>query len=63
MFGMQHLLLDLYQVCAYDAPGVKTVPAPSGGGVRHNFEHRNKEENFEVLFSENGRPRALIFGM
>ena len=32
IFGM------LYQVCSYDAPGVKTAPV-----AVHKFEHRNKE--------------------
>ena len=36
---MQHLLLDLYQVCSYDATGVKIGPRLGG----HLFEHRNKE--------------------
>ena len=39
MFGMWHLLLDLYQVCSNDAPGVKTGPAP---GVTI-LKHSNKE--------------------
>ena len=30
IFGTYHLLLDLYQVCSYDALGAKTVPAPGG---------------------------------
>ena len=29
---MQYLLVDLYQDCSYDAPVVKTGPAPGGGG-------------------------------
>ena len=33
IFGMKHLLVDLYQDCSYDAPGVKTGPAPRGGGL------------------------------
>ena len=28
IFGMYHLLVDLYHICSYDAPGVKTDPAP-----------------------------------
>ena len=35
--------MDLYQVCSYDIPGVKTGPAPGG----HNFEHRDKESNLQ----------------
>ena len=33
IFGINLLLVDLYQVCMYDAPGVKTG----------QLEHRNKE--------------------
>ena len=39
IFGMKHLLVDFYQDCSYDAPGVKTGPAP---GVTI-LKHRNKE--------------------
>ena len=39
MFGMQQFLVDLYQVCSYDAPGVKTGPTP--GVISQN--NRNKE--------------------
>ena len=41
IFGMKHLLVDLYQDCSYDVPGVKTGPA-LGGGVTSS-KHRNKE--------------------
>ena len=33
----------LYQVCFYDAPGVKTDPVMGG----HKFEHRNKERKLQ----------------
>ena len=39
IFGMKHLLVDLYQDCSYDAPGVKTGLAL---GVTSS-KHRNKE--------------------
>ena len=39
--------MDLYKVCPYDAPGVKTSPAPGG----HKSEHRNKEANLQNSFS------------
>ena len=39
IFGMKHLLVDLYQDCSYDAPGVKTGLAP---GVTI-LKHRNKD--------------------
>ena len=40
IFGMKHLLVDLYQDCSYDALGVKTGPAL--GGVT-SLKHKNKE--------------------
>ena len=39
IFGMKYLLVDFYQNCPCDAPGVKTGPAP---GVTIS-KHRNKE--------------------
>ena len=39
IFGMKHFLVDLYQDCSYDAPGVKTGLAP---GVTIS-KHRNKD--------------------
>ena len=39
IFGMEHLLVDLYQVCSYDARGVKTGPTQ---GVT-SLKHSNKE--------------------
>ena len=39
IFGMKHLLVDLYQDISYDAPGVKTGLAP---GVTIS-KHRNKD--------------------
>ena len=36
---MKHLLVDVYQDCSYDAPGVKTGLAP---GVTSS-KHRNKD--------------------
>ena len=44
IFGMWHLLVDLYQMCSYDAPGIKSGPALGGGGSQ--VEHRNKERKF-----------------
>ena len=43
IFGMKHLLVDLYQDCSYDAPGVKTGLAP---GVKSS-KHRNKDGKFQ----------------
>ena len=36
IFGMWHLLVDLYQVCSNDAPGVKTGPAPGVTSLKHS---------------------------
>ena len=55
---MLHLLVDLYEVCSYDAPGVKTGPAT---GVT-SWNIGTKKENFKLFFSETGKPRAVIFG-
>ena len=43
IFAMSHFLVDLYQFCSYDAPGVKIGPALGG----HKLEHRNKERKFQ----------------
>ena len=40
-----HLLVDLYQVCSYDACGVKTGPAT---GVT-SLNIRTKKTNFKIL--------------
>ena len=48
IFGFYHILVDLYQVCSYDARGVQNWPHPGG----HKLEHRNKEnqlQNFSSL--------------
>ena len=44
--------MDLYQVCSYDVPGVKTGPA-RGSQVRRPVS--------KFFFSETGRNRALLF--
>ena len=44
-FGMKHFLVDLYQDCSYDAPGVKT-------GLARESQFQNigtKMENFKIL--------------
>ena len=43
IFGMKHLLVDLYQDCSYDAPGIKTGLTP---GVTSS-KHRNKDGNLQ----------------
>ena len=35
IFRMKHLLVDLYQDCSYDAPGVKTGLAPGVTILKH----------------------------
>ena len=39
IFGMWHLLVDHYEECSCNVPGVKTGPSP---GVT-SLKHRNKE--------------------
>ena len=46
IFGMKHLLVDLYQDCSYDAPGFKTGLAP---GVTSS-KHRNKDGKLQNSF-------------
>ena len=43
IFGMKHLLVDLYQDCSYDAPRVKTGLV---SGVTSS-KHRNKERKLQ----------------
>ena len=59
IFGMYHLLVDLFQDCSYDVPGVKT--GPTRGSQVRNIGTRRKTLNF--FFSETRKCRALIFGM
>ena len=35
IFGMKHFLVDLYQDCPYDSPGVKTGLAPGVTSSKH----------------------------
>ena len=56
---MKHLLVDFYQDCSYDAPGVKTGPAP---GVT-SLKQEQKRKTLKLFFSETRWCRALIFGM
>ena len=43
VFGMQHLLVDLYKDCSFDAPKVKTGPTL---GVTSS-KYRNKQEKLQ----------------
>ena len=45
IFGMKHLLMDIYQICSNYVPGVKTGPAP---GVT-SLSIGTKKENFKNL--------------
>ena len=47
IFGMKHLLVDLYKDCSYDAPKVKTGAA---SGVTSS-KHRNKQGKLKNSFS------------
>ena len=51
--------MDLYQICSYDAPAVKTGPTP---GVT-SWNIGTKKPIFKFFFSETGCHRDLIFGM
>ena len=62
IFGMKHLLVDLYQDCSYDAPGVKTGLAP---GVTSS-KHRNKDgklQNSSFLKLEGVEVWYLVCGI
>ena len=45
IFGIQHLLVDLYQVCSYDAPGGQDWPRP---GVT-NLNIGTKKAKFKIF--------------
>ena len=50
--GMLRLLVDPYQVCLYDVPGIETGPAPGGGGdggVLTSLNKGTKKDNFKIL--------------
>ena len=38
IFSMKHLLVDLYQDCSYDAPGVKTGLSPGVTSSKHRYK-------------------------
>ena len=57
---MKHLLVDMYQDCSYDAPGVKTGLALGVTSSEHRMKKRKlqnsqvqnigtKKENFKIL--------------
>ena len=56
---MKHLLVDVYEDCSYDAPGVKTGLVPRVTSSKQ--EQRWKTSKF--FFSETRKCRALIFGI
>ena len=56
---MSHLLVDLYQVCSNDAPGVKSGPAP---GVT-SLKQQQTRKTLKIFFCETSGCIALIFGM
>ena len=60
IFGRQHHLVDLYQICLNYTPGAKNCPAP-GGHMLYIGLYR--EKHGKIFFSETIMPRALIFGM
>ena len=56
IFGTLHLLVNRYQVCSYEIPRGQNWPQPRGV-TSWNIETK------KPMFSENGRYRALTFGM
>ena len=60
IFGMLHLLVDLYQVCSNYSLFALNGPAPGG----HMFYICLYRQNVKKIFLfETTRPRALISGM
>ena len=51
--------MDLYQVCSYDAPWVRTGPAL---GVK-SWNVRTEKKISKFFFSETARPIALMLGV
>ena len=60
IFVMKHFLVDLYQVCSYDAPGIKIGPALWVTSLNIGTKRASLKI---LLLSETGWPRALIFGI
>ena len=52
--------MDLYQLCSYDAPGVKTGPAPGVTSLKHIA---TKKENFKNLLLLNWRVQSFEIRM
>ena len=59
IFGVQHCVVVLYQVCSNHAPRVKIGPAP---GVAC-FTQTYIGKSLKIFFAETIRPRAKIFGL
>ena len=60
IFGIKHLLVDLYQDCSYDTPGVNTGLAP---GVTSS-KRRNKQgklQNSSSLKLESTKLSYLVY--
>ena len=57
---MQHNLVDFYQVCSNNAPGVKM--APPGGHMFYMYRLISGKHE-KIFLSKTLRSRALIFGM
>ena len=59
IFAMYHHLVDLYQVCSNNDPGVKNGP-PQASHVLHTLKSGKREK---IILSETRRPNQLIFGI
>ena len=56
IFGMQHCLVDLYQVCSNGGPGVQNGPGAGGLGFKNKIF-------LKIFFSRTAWLRCLKFGM
>ena len=59
IYGMQHCLVDLYQVCSNGGPGIQNCPA-AGGVWALGFKN---EIYLKIFFSRSAWLRCLKFGM
>ena len=48
IFGMEHCLMDLYQVCSNGGPGVRNGPA-AGGVLGSKMKYASKSSSPELL--------------
>ena len=56
IFGMEHCLVDLYQICSNGGPGVQNGPVTGGLGFKN-------EIHLKIVFSRTAWLMCLKFGM